>query len=47
MATGAATGAVVMEAPAAAAGELVAVKAEVATRAVVREGVAAGRAARQ
>ena len=47
MATGEATGAVVTEAPAAAVGELVVVTAEMATRAVTREGAAAGRAARR
>jgi hypothetical protein len=46
-ATGAATGAVVTEALAAAAGELVAVKAVVATGMVAREGAAAGQAARR
>ena len=47
MATGAATGAAVTEALAAAAGELVWVKAEVAIRVVAREGVEAGLAARR
>jgi len=47
VATGAATGAAVTEALAAAAGELVAVKAEVAKWVVAREGVEAGLAARR
>ena len=46
-ATRAATGAVVSEALAAAAGELVAVKVEVAPWVVAREGAEAGLAARQ
>ena len=47
VATGAATGAAVTEALAAVAGELVAVKAEVAKWVVAREGVEAGLAARR